>query len=216
MNKAALTEAEPHIEITPPRLLGPGAVLKVSAYGLVLVIPVLISMLAVSVMRLGWQTYAIPAATLAAVTFFLPIGFGNPYVAKLVRALGPAPGAERHDWAVQLTCTPRLQSGLRALLDDADDVGLLGFEPAALVFWGDSVQLRLPLKSIQAVRRRNIGWRGLFVYGHRTEVVAPGLRNITRLEFSERSSWSLPGSRKASQQLYERLRQAAQPASSET
>jgi hypothetical protein len=218
MNKAASSEGEPRIEITPPRLLGPGAVLAVSAYGLVLVVPVFISMLAVSVMRLGWPTFAIPAATLAAVTFFLPLGFGNPHVAKLVRALGPAPGAEPGGWAVQLTCTPRLRAGLRALLDDADDVGLLCFEPTALVFRGDSVQLRVPLESIQEVRRRNIGWRGLFVYGHRTVVVAPGLQNITRLEFSERCSWSLPGSRKASRQLYERLRQAAlaQPVDGET
>jgi hypothetical protein len=144
-------------------------------------------------------------ATVVFVTLFLPFGFGNPHAARLVGKLGQTPKPGQPAWTVQLALTPRLQSGLRSLFEDADDLGLLSVEDSALVFRGDSVQLTVPFSQIQEVRRRNIGLRGLFVYGSRTVVSVGGLPNVMRLEFAERASLWLPGSRRASEQLFQSL-----------
>lgn len=192
------------IEINPPRLLTGGAVLTVCLYGVLLMVPVLGSLLAVSVVQLGLLTWLIPLATVAAVTCLLPFGFGNPHVAKLARSLPPPPANSPDCFIVQLTLTPRLRSGLRALIEDADDIGWLGISESELVFRGDSIQLTLPLDKVRQVTWQSIGLRGLFVYPS-LKLDVSGLPNIESLTLAERSTWLLPAARATTRKIRDRL-----------
>jgi hypothetical protein len=193
------------IEIAQPRLFTAGAVLAVSAYGLLLAVPFFVAILAVSLIKFGILTLLIPLLVVAATAYFLPFGLGNAHVARLVRSLNPAAGKSEDGFIVQLTLAPRIRSGLRAILDDADDIGCLSFTDSELLFQGDSVKLSVPFDQIEQVLPQNIGLRGLFVYGRRIRVVASGLPRITAFEFAERSSWLLPDSRRITRKLAERL-----------
>ncbi len=196
----------PKLEVGPPTLLTARAVVTISLYGLILVIPVLLSMLVVSVLQFGVVTFVIPLATIAVATFFLPLGFGNPYVTKLVRSLHPQSNGEEERYIVQLTRNPRNRSGLLAVLEDADDFGLLSLTDAALVFMGDSIRLTVPFDRIKDLRLQSTGWRALFAYGAQTAFSVAGLDEEGTFTFAERSSWLLPTSRKTARQMYQRVR----------
>jgi hypothetical protein len=193
------------IEIAQPRLFTAGAVLAVSAYGILLAVPFFVAILVVSLIKFGILTAVIPLLVVAATAYFLPFGLGNAHVTRLVRSLNPAAGKSEDGFIVQLTLSPRIRSGLRAILDDADDVGYLSFTESELLFQGDSVRLSVPFDRIEQVLPQNIGLRGLFVYGRRIRVVASGLPRLTAFEFAERSSWLLPDSRRITRKLAERL-----------
>jgi hypothetical protein len=202
------------IEIAQPKLFTTGAVAVVSAYGLLLAAPIFTSMLVVSVIKYGILTALIPLLVVAATAYFLPFGLGNTHVTRLVQSLNPAAGKSDDGFIVQLTLSPRIRSGLRAILEDADDIGYLSFTPTELRFQGDSVQLSIPFDQIQQVRPQNIGLRGLFLYGRRIKVVASGLPQITSFAFAERSSWLLPTSRAITGKLYQRLSTSVSPKTS--
>jgi len=192
------------MQINPPGLFTTGAVLVVCAYGLLLIIPVLISMMVVSTLQLGLWTFLIPLATICIATYFLPFGFGNNHVTRLVRSLGPTEVSEQKGFAAQLTLNPRLRSGLRALVEDADDIGWLTVTESDLKFRGDSIGLSVPRERIQELRIQSIGLRGVFVYPC-VVVVVSGLPETTELRFADRSSWALPGARAQTWELYRRL-----------
>lgn len=193
------------IEIAQPKLFTAGAVAVVSAYGLLLAAPLFVSVLVISLIKYGILTVLIPLLVLAATAFFLPYGLGNTHVTRLVQSLNPAAGKSEDGFIVQLTLSPRIRSGLRAIVDDADDIGYLSFTETELRFQGDSVKLSVPLERIEWVRPQNIGLRGLFVYGRRIRVVVSGLPQTEALEFAERASWVLPTSRAMTRKLHERL-----------
>jgi hypothetical protein len=180
-------------------------VVTVSAYGILLAAPLLIAILVVSVMNYGIHTLLIPFLVVAATAYFLPFGLGNTHVTRLVQKLNPVAGESEDGFIVQLTLSPRIRSGFRAILDDADDIGYLSFTGTELLFQGDSVKLSVPFDRIEQVRPQNIGLRGLFVYGRRIKVRISGLPNIECFEFAERSSWLLPNSRAITRKLCERL-----------
>lgn len=181
------------------------AVMVITAYGLLLGLPVFIAMLAVASIPLGTVTLLLPLGVLAAVTLFLPFGFGNRHVARLLRGL-PQPAAP-HPLAVQLTLTPRVCSGIRALLEDADDFGWLAVSDSHLLYEGDAVQFAVPLNRVRAIQRRNIGFRGLFVSGSRIRIeLEPALEGGKKsFEVAERSTLFLPRSRRVTAVLFERL-----------
>jgi hypothetical protein len=188
------------MQVSAPTLLTWPAVFIFSAYGLLLLLPALLSVLFVSTMSFSLLTYALPVLTLAVATLFLPFGFGNSYAARLVSSLKPEP-CQSVPFLVQLTFSPRLRSGLRLLLEDADDLGWLSCGETALTFRGDSVQLDLPYSQIRAAQRQNAGWRGLFLYSHlAVEFQADG--QVRTLLFAERSSFTVPQSRRVGGQLY--------------
>jgi hypothetical protein len=190
------------IEIAQPRAFTLGAVLTVNAYGLFLAVPVFTAVLVVSVLQIGVLTALIPLLAIALTAVFLPFGLGNSYIARLVRSVQPAAGQDPSGFVVQLTLWPRLRKGIRAVLEDADDIGYLTFGSNGLSFRGDSVNLSVPFSSIVEVRPQNIGLRGLFVYGRRIWIVVSGLPNVESIEVAERSSWLLPTSRRITKQLY--------------
>ena len=193
------------IEITQPRLFTAGAVVVASAYGILLAVPFCISVLVISTVRLGIHTALIPLLVVMATAYFLPFGLGNTYITRLVRSLNRSAGQSEDGFIVQLTLSPRIRSGLRAVLEDADDIGYLSFSGTELLFQGDSVKLTVPFDCIKQVRPQNIGLRGLFVYGRRITVLVSGLPEIESFEFAERSSCLLPASRTIASKLYARL-----------
>jgi hypothetical protein len=193
------------IEIAQPRLFTSGAVVTVSAYGLLLAAPIFMSILVVSLIKFGILTLLIPFLVVAATAYFLPFGLGNTHVTRLVQSLNPAAGNGEDSFIVQLTLSPRIRSGLRAILEDADDIGCLSFTETDLVFQGDSVKLSVPFDRIEQAWPQNIGLRGLFVYGRRIKVRVSGLPEVESFEFAERSSWLLPDSRATTRKLHELL-----------
>ena len=193
------------IEITEPKLFTAGAVLTVSAYGFVLVTPIFASMLVVSLIKFGLLTVLIPSLVVMATAYFLPFGQGATHLARLVRSLHPGAGQGEDGFIVQLTLSPRLRKGLRAILEDADDIGYLSFSGTELRYEGDSVKLTVPFDRITAVAPQDIGLRGLFVYGRRIRVTIAGVPEAESLDFAERSALVLPTSRAISRRLCERL-----------
>lgn len=195
----------PHIEIAQPKKFTTGAILMTGAYGLFLAAPIFVSILIISVLRFGILTVLIPILAIVVTAFFLPFGLGNAYVVRLVRSINPAAGTKPDCFVVQLTLWPRIRSGVRAVIDDADDVGLLSFTDSTLVFQGDSINLSIPFDQMKQLRPQNVGLRGRFVYGRRISVAVSGLPNVESLQFVERSSCLLPASRATTRRLYERL-----------
>lgn len=202
--------AKAELQTKSPSLVTPGAILTMSLWGLMLMGPVIVSILIVSVLGLGLVTFLIPLATISVATFFLPFGFGNGYVARLVKPLRPAGVPPEAVFLVQLTCHPRNRSGFLALLEDADDFGFLSLTESGLLFDGDSTRLTVPYDQIKGLELQNSGWRALFAYGPRTAFSVAGLSDAGKFTFAERSSWHLPGSRRNARQLYERLAQRVQ------
>ncbi len=172
---------------------------------MVLVLPVLASVLVMSGGKFALWNLLLPLAVFGGTAYFLPFGLGNAYVTWLVRALNPAAGQDPDGFIVQLTLSPRIRSGLWAELEDADDIGYLRLTETELVFEGDSVKVSVPYSQIERVSSRNIGLRGLFVYGRRIALEISGFPKASALEFAERSSWVLPASRRTTQRLWERL-----------
>ena len=192
--------------MAPPKRFRSGAHFIVGAYGLLVMMPVLISMLVISVLRFGPLTFLLPLGAIAFATLLLPCGFGNPFIRRLVRQLKPADAKDGEAFVVQLTLTPRLRSGVGAVLEDADDVGWLSFTTSELRFQGDSSQLSVPFEQIRGLRARNIGWRGLFVYGSKVTFSIASLPQVRSFQFAERSSYLLPQSRRETRRLLEQFR----------
>jgi hypothetical protein len=200
MSNGEQLRGEAQIQIRKPQRFTAARLLVCSAYGLLLFLPtVLISVLAISFLQLSVLTLALPLLTVAVSTFFLPLGFGNTYVARLAESLRPA---DRQAMLVQLAFVPRLHWGLRGMVEDADDIGWLSCTEDALVFRGDSVNLAIPLHLVKSVKRENSGLRGLFLYS-RTAIAVEGLQEFTKLRFAERSSQILPASWSLGKKLYE-------------
>lgn len=191
------------METTEPKVFTLGAAVMVNAYGLLLVAPLFAAMVVVSLMKFSALTVLVPLAVVAGTAYLLPFGGGNTYVRRLVHSLvGAAEGKGAEGFVVQLTLSPRLRSGVRAVLEDADDIGRLTLEEDGARFAGDAVKVFVPYDRIEDVRAENSGLRGGFVYGRRIRVVACGLPQTGWLEFMERGSLLLPESRRITRELH--------------
>ena len=199
------------IEICEPKRFNIGAILIVHAWNILLVIPVFASLIFVSLMKLSALTVLIPAAAVALTAFYLPLGQGNAYLAGLVSSWGAEAPAGKPAFIVQLTLFPRLRSGFRALVEDADDIGLLSFTDSGLMFQGDSVSLMLPFAEIRKISPQNVGLRGLFIAGRRIGLSVSGLDKIEFIEIAERSAWSLFTSRRMTAEIYRLCSSGTQP-----
>ena len=191
------------IEVGPPKLFTTAGVFLIYAHGFLLFIPFLLSVLVISSLRFGFLTWLTLIALAVVTTYFLPFAQGNARVVKLVRTLNASAGKEEGCFIVQLTLSPRLRSGVHALLEDADDIGCLSFSGTDLVFRGDSINLSFPFEQIEGIRQQSVGLRRL--YGSRIALVVSGLSGVKSLEFAERSSWLLPTSRRTTRKLFASL-----------
>jgi hypothetical protein len=202
------TQAPGRFEISCPKRVHFFALALMCGYGLLLSVPLLASALWVSVRPFGLGTFLVPLAGFAITGVFLPFGFGNSYVMSLVRSFAPEAGRGQDTYIVQLTLTPRVHSGLRAVMEDADDFGCLKVTDSALEFQGDSVNFCIPLGQLGQVDRRSIGWRGLYLWQHRVALCLNGQPGFSEIEVVDRSTLTLPGARSASARLYKRLSEA--------
>jgi hypothetical protein len=192
-----------NVEITSPKAFTSAAIFIIAGCGVLLITPVMASLLAVTLIKLGMFTVLIPLLTIAVTAYFLPFGLGNPVVRNLVRSQKLDAGDD--GFIVQMTLSPRIRSGLRAVIEDADDLGCLSFTGSEMIFRGDSVWLRIPWSQISEVRPRNIGWRGRYLYGSRIIITVAGIPNVEAVTFSERSSLLLPTSKRITRKLRERI-----------
>jgi hypothetical protein len=194
----------PTFTVRKPQLFTSGAVLISSLYGFILCLPVLISVFGMTLLHFSLWTFLVPVVAIGAATFVLPLGFGNPYISRLVRPLRPVSDGGQNDYVVQFSCLPRIRSGLLSVLEDADDVGVLIFTDTALEFYGDSVRLSVPFSAIKNIGQQNAGARALFAYGHQLVFSVPSL-NVDLFRFAERSSWVLTSSRRTANRMYQQL-----------
>jgi hypothetical protein len=190
------------VEVRPPTLLRGAALLAIHAYGLVLIAPVGVAMLLMTLFPTGIWPVLFPLLALSFTALFLPFGLGNQHIRRLLLRKFPDLD-ERHGFIVQATFSPRLHGGLRSILEDADDIGLLSFSHGGLAFEGDRVSLRIPWTELEVIESQNIGLRGLFVYGSALVVEPRSLRGFDCVEFAERSSYLLSASRRITRQLRE-------------
>jgi hypothetical protein len=200
-----VTEPSSIFNRAPPKVFTTGSVLVLYSFILLRAVPVLVSLAIVSLMRLQLLSFLIPPLALVVTVYFLPLGLGNPYVGRLARPLRTEAARATGAVLVQLTVFPRIRSGLRAFVEDADDIGFLRVTESHLVFEGDSLRLILPFHQISEVHPQNVGWRGSFVYGRRIELSISGVDQVEGLEFAERSSWVLPTSKRLTRELYQKL-----------
>jgi len=204
---APIQSQAPQLEVAAPKRFDLSTVLRLNAYGLVLAVPVLLSVLVMSALPFGLMPALLPIAAIVLGSFFLSLGFGNRLVTRLVQDQAGAKPGPNH-FIVQATFSPRIRSGLRGVLEDADDLGLLSFSDSELVFKGDSVTLRAPFGCFRSVRRQSLGLRGLYLYGDRVAAELEGLPGIKQVAFAERSSLIIPTSRKLTKQLHEKIQRA--------
>jgi len=198
----AVAPKQLRIEINEPKIFTTKAVLVICAYGLFLCVPVFISLLALSLRKWGLFSFLYPLLVIAASSFFLPFGFGNPYVNRLLRRNIPPTASDA--LIVQVTLKPRIRSGIRALVEDADDIGWLRFDATELVFSGDSIKWTIPFDQVKELKSRNVGLRGLFFY-RAISLTAHGLVDFQSIQIAERSSCLLPASRRITRDLFQRL-----------
>lgn len=199
--------SESHIEVSKPRRFTARAICVLNCHGLLALIPVVVLVplaIFVSVKTGSFAAFLLIVLLTAFLPiFFFPLILGNAYVTRLVESNSAAAGG--NGFVVQMTLSPRMHSGFRALVEDADDIGRLSITDSELIYEGDAVKLRLPLDSAMRVESRNIGWRGMWICSPRTCVVTSKLPGVTAVEFCERSSLTVPNSRKVARALKQEL-----------
>jgi hypothetical protein len=175
------------IELRPASRFGVAALVIIWSFGLFLLAPVLLSLFAVSLIRLSSLTLLLPASVLILTAIIIPFGQANLFIRQQVHKLGTEP-IDGESFVVQLTLHPRLKRGLRGMVEDADDFGRLIFRPEGLVFEGDAVTLWLPYGAIVSVQGKNVGARGRYIAGGRILLETRGLENFEGFEIADRSS----------------------------
>lgn len=200
---------EVKIQITRPKFFTRRAILILGAYTIFMFIPLLEVIFLEPVIYKLFQPAIANAAFLAglglamAIPFYLwPFCMGNPYILLLVRRLGHF---NENGFIVQLTTQPRLRSGFWSFMDDADDIGFLKLGAETLEFNGDSTVLSIPFVKIRNIRKKNVGYRGVWICGSRIVIEVAEPAGDKSFEFFERSSLSIPASRRNSKELFECL-----------
>jgi hypothetical protein len=194
------------IEVSRPRKFGLAGVLAAHVMSFLLAVPLLIALLLVSAKDLGIFNLLIPVAALVAVVCVLPF-FGNACISLIVRNLRPSSSRADSTWVVQITLCPRIRKGIRAALEDADDVGYLALEESALIFNGDSVRMTIPFERIREVQGENVGLRGAYLTSGRIILEAAGLDGFEGVEIAERSSRLIFSSRKITREVFARIKE---------
>ncbi|HCE42233.1 MAG TPA: hypothetical protein DET40_01625 [Lentisphaeria bacterium] len=136
--------------------------------------------------------------------YFFPLLLNVNYYIKFIagRIVSPPPEGAH---VCQISTTPKLCSGLRAVLEDADDIGYVTISADSVEFRGDSVDFSISGAEISNVGSCNVGWRGYWVAGRRIKLTINGHDRFKEIEISERHSWTIPGSRSLADQLHAQI-----------
>lgn len=197
------------IQITPPQFFTKRAILISNTIPVIAFIPIIKVILAGPILVKLFHPaiafagcLAILGFGVATLIYFSPVFMGNLYVLHLVRRLK---FFNENGFIVQVATAPRLRGGLWGFLEDADDIGLLRFGAETLEFYGDSMKVSIPFAKIRNMRKKNIGYRGGWVCGSRLVIEAGETVGNKFFEFVERSSITVPESRRVSRELFECL-----------
>jgi hypothetical protein len=203
---------KPKIEISEPKRFGVRSILGKYAFSFLLGAPFVAFLLLLSLHDLGRWSLPIGLLILLGTVCLTP-SLGNLYVLWVVRPLKPeGQGSPRqvgcgNDLIVQVTLSPRIRQGFRALIEDADDVGYLILQESALTFHGDSIHITVPFERIKAVHGENVGLRGVYVVSGRIGIEVPGLQGFEGVEIAERSSRVIFSSRKITREIFARIKE---------
>lgn len=138
--------------------------------------------------------------------FFPGLGGINYYTRRFVSQMFE--GSGETGYICQVTMQPRLYRGIRAFLEDADDIGLVTLNDGVLKFRGDHSDIAITLSTDVTAELRTIGWRGLWYSGARIRLTFPGREPFHEIEFLERQCWSVKASKRLAQELYAKIQQA--------
>lgn len=147
----------------------------------------------------GPQSLVIPALIATAILFVLSsifIFYGPTFMGPNLLAWHIARRVNRHvpqlwddeHYTVQIALEPRYSKGIRAILDDCDDIGVLFLSADELCFEGDSISMVVPRTEIRSILDgEDSAVYGLFGLGKRTTfLLKPGqphpIRSITICE----------------------------------
>jgi hypothetical protein len=136
--------------------------------------------------------------------YFFPLLLNVNYYIKFIagRIVSQAPEGAH---VCQISMTPKICCGLRAVLEDADDIGYLSISDNSVVFKGDTIDFSIPKAEISDIRSCSIGWRGYWIAGRRIKLAVSGHEKFKEIEISERHSCTIPGSRSLSDQICSRI-----------
>ncbi len=101
----------------------------------------------------------------------------------------------------QVTFTPRIQKGLEAIVDDADDIGCLLIETDRLHFYGDFTTLQIPFGAIGSLSFKTAKARHFWLGARRIALSLKGDKDPRGVEFVCTEGFTLPGLRKANARL---------------
>ena len=137
--------------------------------------------------------------------FFFPVLAGwNPYIVHLAGKIHQLPTGSEKSFVVQMALSPRLHTGIRGFLEDADDIGILTFTADTIIFHGDQTTLKLPVDSLTEVSTRNLGFRGLWICGYCTRLRSKLLSDHEFVEFADRSAWTVISAFQRSKEIFQK------------
>jgi hypothetical protein len=202
----------PRIETAKPRLFTSRACWIINLFSVVLLIPLGIALLIIAIafmflpiVSAGVFSLCLLIAAMFCTLYFFPAGLANPYVSRLVESRQARVGNEDNSFISQIALSPRLFSGVRGFIEDADDVGRLQINEADFRYEGDSIMLQVPYGCVTRVKKTNIGWRGLWICGPRIKVCFSGLPGLEEIEFCERSALTLISNRKRANRIFKEI-----------
>ena len=132
----------------------------------------------------------------------------NPYLKYIVGKFSKNDSAPDFTAVCQMSLCPRVYTGIRGFLEDADDIGQLYISQNSLRFMGDHIECLLPFDSIEKIHCRNIGWRALWMYGCRITIDTKAFGNYESLELVERHSNTLISSYRITRRIISLIQKA--------
>lgn len=135
--------------------------------------------------------------------FFSPsILLGNYYIKKLLRRNHNI--VDRNGYCFQIMTQPRQYVGVRAFLDDADDIGHLRLTKDGIMFDGSYIKCLIPFDKIVMIELKNSGMRGLWLI-LKLHLIVSNPAGVEELFFTERDSTNILSSWRLTIRLYEEI-----------
>jgi len=155
-----------------------------------------------------WMLIALSSLVVGVTLFnFTPyLGFANYYIKWLVSSQQRAETGSGH--ICQLTTVPRLNTGFRGFLEDADDIGVLQVQDGVITFTGDHIDVAITGSSGISVSLRNIGARGFWFIGRRVRIELHNHPAFQAINIVERQSRTIRESRALGLRIFEAIDEA--------
>ncbi len=207
----------PQIDICAPRWFRFGQILVMNAYELILlaaVIPIGAAPLIatwfiddeVLLLLILLAALFVMCVMVAASLYFIPFLLANGYASKLVRRHVSTADMSVDRYTCQIALTPRIHSGLRGFLEDADDIGVLTIGATHVRFEGDSVRFSIPFTHV-VVEAENIGIRAAWISGQKIRLRVRDFGPYESVVVIERGSLTTPTARRTSAAILNVLRE---------